>query len=98
MNSQFELPPKSGYILAHTVGLVTAIVAIASLGYRFDHLSKTVLEPNSQASAMSIPATLSPEPIGDSIEINRSPINFRSFVPPIKKLGTIKLSTKKDYL
>ena len=70
MNSKFELPPKSWYILAHAVGLVTAIVAIASLEYRSDRLSKTVLEPNSQAIAISIPVRLSPEIIGDAMEIN----------------------------
>jgi hypothetical protein len=70
MNSKFDLPLKSWSILAHTVGLVTAIVAIASLDYRADHLSKTVLEPNSQAISTSIPARFSPEPIGDAMEIN----------------------------
>jgi hypothetical protein len=70
MNSKFELPPKSGSILAHAVGLVTAIVAIASLDYQSDRLSKTVLEPNSQAIATSIPARLSPEPTGYAMQIH----------------------------
>jgi hypothetical protein len=70
MNSKFELPPKSWSILAHAVGLVTGMVAIASLDYRSAHLSKTVLEQNSQAIATSIPARLFSEPIEDAMEIN----------------------------
>lgn len=70
MNSKFELPPKSWFILAHAVGLVTGIVAIASLDYRSEHISKTVLELNSQAIATSVSAMLFPESLEDAIEIN----------------------------
>lgn len=70
MNSKFDLPPESWSILAHAVGLVIAIVAIASLEYRSDHLSKTVLKPNSQAIAISVSARLFPESLEDAIEIN----------------------------
>ena len=66
MNFDFDRPPKGLSILAHAGGVVTAVVAIASLEYWSSHLSQTYPKPNSQAIATSIPRSPSPMPLVES--------------------------------
>lgn len=63
MNSDFEPPPKGLSILTHAGGVVTAIMAIASLQYWSGNLSKPYPKPTSQANATSIPPSPSSMPL-----------------------------------
>jgi enterochelin esterase-like enzyme len=62
VNPDFEPPSKGLSILAHAGGVVTAVVAIATLQYWSTHVSKTT----NQANATSVTQNSSPMPLVDS--------------------------------
>jgi hypothetical protein len=63
MNFDFDSPPKGISILAHAGGVVTAVVAIATLQYWSSHFSKTAPKPNYPAIATRTSQSPSPLPL-----------------------------------